>query len=184
MFPNPQDVLPQPPNPNVQQYRKLAKDLVKACRTGSSDGIRDWTSGFVQHLVQLSRLEISPNLPVEVSRWIDQVTEFATKTLLQGERKCTLTTAQFIIARSLGFTSWPRFTKHLEEMEHRTSAVSEFEAAARSVFGKKQKQRQRQKQPRRSSEVDTVTPYQAKSLIDLALCTESRIGPRKRPWQR
>ncbi len=133
MFPNPQDALPQPPNPNVQQYRKLAKDLVKVCRTGSSDGIRDWTSGFVQHLVQLSRLEISPNLPVEVSRWIDQVTEFATKTLLQGERTCALTTAQFVIARSLGFTSWPRFTKHLEEMEHRTSAVSEFEAAADAI---------------------------------------------------
>ena len=57
MFPNPQDALPKPPNPNVQQYRKLAKDLAKVCRTGSSDGIRDWTSGFVQHLVQLSRLE-------------------------------------------------------------------------------------------------------------------------------
>ncbi len=133
MFPNPQDALPQPPNPNVQQYRKLAKDLAKVCRTGSSDGIRDWTSGFVQHLVQLSRLEISPNLPVEVSRWIDQVTEFATKTLLRGERKCALTTAQLVIARSLGFTSWPRLTKHLDEMEHRTSAVSEFEAAAEAI---------------------------------------------------
>lgn len=133
MFPNPQDALPQPPNPNVQQYRKLAKDLVKVCRTGSSDSIRDWTSGFVQDLVQLSRLEISPNLPVEVSRWIDQVTEFATKTLLHGERTCALTSAQFVIARSLGFTSWPKLIKHLEEMEHRTSAVSEFEVAADAI---------------------------------------------------
>lgn len=133
MFPNPQDALPQPPNPNVQQYRKLAKDLVKVCRAGGSDGIRDWTSGFVQHLVQLNRLEISPNLPVEVSRWIDQVTEFSTKALLQGERTCALTTAQFVIARSFGFTSWPRLTRHLEEMEHRTSAVSEFETAADAI---------------------------------------------------
>jgi len=133
MFPNPQDALPQPPNPNVEQYRKLAKDLVKVCRAGDPDAIRNWTSALVQNLVQLSGLEISANLPVEVARWIDQVTEFATQTLLQGERTCALTSAQFVIARSLGFTSWPRLIKHLEEMARRASAVSEFEAAADAI---------------------------------------------------
>src|SRR5882757_5882741 len=134
MFPNPQEALPQPPNPSVEQYRKLAKDLVKACRAEGPDGIRNWTSAFVQNLVQLSSLEISPNLPVEVSRWTDEITEFATKTLLQGERTCALTSAQFVIARSFGFTSWPRLVKHLEEMAHRTSRVSEFEAAADAII--------------------------------------------------
>jgi hypothetical protein len=46
------------------------------------------------------------------------------------------------------------------------SSLKPAEATARSVFGKKQKQRQRQKQPHQSSEVDTVTPYQALPLID------------------
>jgi ankyrin repeat protein len=134
MFPNPQDALPQPPNPKVEQYRKLAKDLVKVCRSAGPDGIRNWASSFVQNLVQLSRLEISAKLPVDVARWIDEVTEFATKTLLQGERTCALTRAQFVIARSLGFTSWPRLVKHLEEMARRTSAVCEFEAAADAII--------------------------------------------------
>jgi ankyrin repeat protein len=133
MFPNPQDALPQSPKPNVEQYRKLAKDLVKVCKAGSPDSIRNWTSAFVQQLVQLSGLEISPNLPVEVSRWIDQVTEFATKTLLHAERTCLLTSAQFVIARSLGFTSWPRLVSHLEEMARRTSDVSDFETAADAI---------------------------------------------------
>jgi ankyrin repeat protein len=133
MFPNPQEALPQPPGPSVEQYRKLAKDLVKACRAEGPDGIRNWTSAFVQNLVQLSSLEISPNLPVEVSRWTNEVTEFATKTLLQGARTCALTSAQFVIARSFGFTSWPRLVKHLEEMAHRRSPVSEFEAAADAI---------------------------------------------------
>src|SRR6185437_13822146 len=44
------------------------------------------------------------------------------------------------------------------------SSLKPAQAAARSVFGKKQKQRQ--KQPHRSSEVDTVTPYQANALIE------------------
>ena len=36
MYPNPQDALPLPPRPNLEQYKKLAKDLVKAWK--SSDG--------------------------------------------------------------------------------------------------------------------------------------------------
>jgi hypothetical protein len=48
------------------------------------------------------------------------------------------------------------------------SSLKPAKAAARSVYGKKQKQRQRQKQPHRSSEVDTVTPYQALLCFDSA----------------
>jgi len=29
MFPNPQDVLPLPSRPNLEQYKKLAKELAK-----------------------------------------------------------------------------------------------------------------------------------------------------------
>jgi hypothetical protein len=46
------------------------------------------------------------------------------------------------------------------------SSLKPAQAAARSVLGEKQKQRQLQKQPHRSRGVDTVTPYQAKTLID------------------
>jgi ankyrin repeat protein len=133
MFPNPQDALPQPPNPNVEQYRKLAKDLVKACADETRDGIRNWTTNFVQQLVQLSGPEINPNLSGRVSRWVEQVTVFATRTLCQGERRCGLAGAQFVIARSLGFTSWPRFVNHLEEVKQRASPISEFEAATDAI---------------------------------------------------
>ena len=46
------------------------------------------------------------------------------------------------------------------------SSLKPAQAAARSVLGEKQKQRQRQKQPHGFRRVDTVTPYQGKSLID------------------
>src|SRR5206468_3829692 len=45
------------------------------------------------------------------------------------------------------------------------SSLKPAQAAARSVLGEKQKQRQRQEQPHRSSGVDTVTPYQARALL-------------------
>ena len=46
------------------------------------------------------------------------------------------------------------------------SSLKSAQAAARSVLGERQKQRQLQKQPHRFRKVDTVTPYQAKSLIE------------------
>jgi hypothetical protein len=46
------------------------------------------------------------------------------------------------------------------------SSLTTAPTAARSVFGKIQQQRQRQKQPHRFRRVDTVTPYQAESLLE------------------
>jgi hypothetical protein len=45
------------------------------------------------------------------------------------------------------------------------SSLKTAPTAARSILGKG-KQRQRQKQPHRFRRVDTVTPYQAKSLME------------------
>ena len=41
MFPNPQDALPLPQRPDIERYRKLAKELVKACRSAAGpDSLR------------------------------------------------------------------------------------------------------------------------------------------------
>jgi hypothetical protein len=47
-------------------------------------------------------------------------------------KKCTLTSAQFVIARAHGFESWPKFRKHLEGLA-KNSPVSRFEAAADAI---------------------------------------------------
>lgn len=133
MFPNPQDALPPPSSPDLGQYKKLAKDLVKACESGNPDSIRNWASEWIPNLARLSGLEITHGLPVEIERWKDQITEFATRTLLKGERRCALADAQFVIARSHGFTSWPKLVKHIEEVLRSESAVAEFEAAADAI---------------------------------------------------
>ena len=53
------------------------------------------------------------------------------------------------------------------------SSLKSAQAAARSVLGQRQKQRQLQKQPHNLAEVDTVTPYQAKSVIELSTSSAS-----------
>ena len=124
MFPNPQDAVPLPPRPNLEQYKKLAKDLVKACKGEDPEGLREWASEWIVNLVRLSNLEINPGLPVEERRWVEEVTEFATRKLRSGERKCTLADAQFVIARSHGFMSWPALAQHIEHLARKNSPTA------------------------------------------------------------
>jgi Ankyrin repeats (3 copies) len=133
MFPNPQDAVPLPPQPNLEQYKKLAKDLVKICKTRNPRGLQDWAARWIENLARLNDWEKGDGRPVDKQRWIDGVSEFATKKLLSGERRCALTDAHFVVARSHGFTSWPTFVKHIEQLMRKSSPVAQFEAAADAI---------------------------------------------------
>ncbi len=115
MFPNPQDALPLPPRPNLEHYRKLAKDLVKACQSGS---IAAWADRWMAK---------------SLDRAATEVEEFAVKTLTRAERRCVLADAQFVLARSHGFTSWPSFAAHLNALQHSSTETAAFEAAAEAI---------------------------------------------------
>lgn len=130
MYPNPQDVLPLPPHPDLEQYRKRAKDLVKACHSGDADAYRIWAARWITALneLQTNRERAEPR---EVDRAADQVAEFARDQLVRSE--CALTSAQFVIARAHGFASWTKFTQHLEALGA-DSPISEFEQAADAII--------------------------------------------------
>ena len=80
-----------PARPNLEQYKKQAKDLVKARKSGESEAIqriKDYHSRFAK----LSDLEFPRRV------------------------KFALADAQLIIAREHGFDSWPKFAKHIEAL--------------------------------------------------------------------
>lgn len=116
MYPNPQDALPLPPRPSLEQYKKRAKDLVKACRSGDPAAIRAWAAHWRD----------------TDARQIEQIAQFARAKLAES---CKLTDAQFVIARAHGFESWPKMAKHVETLARANSAVSAFEAAADAIVG-------------------------------------------------
>ncbi len=140
MFPNPQDALPLPPRPSLERYKKLAKQLLKAARSDDASALQRWAEAWVESLAKLSRLKITKRLPVRTQRWIDEVEGFARRTL-QGAHagetaagtRPTLAGAQFVIARSHGFESWPKFSAQLRALESRSSAAARFEMAAEAI---------------------------------------------------
>ncbi len=132
MFPNPQDALPIPAHPNFEQYKKLAKDLAQAANAGNPEVLRAWVAKWIESLVELANVTMTPQLPVETDRWIDQLVEFTRRE--KGEsKKLALTQAQFVLARSQGFDSWPKFARHLEALEHDNTAASHFERAVEAI---------------------------------------------------
>ena len=131
MYPNPQEALPLTPRPNLEQYRKLAKDLVKACRAGESTAIRAWAIQWIDRLATLQHRPKTLQTADEIDTSAGRVEEFSRKQFSGG--KYSLTTAQFVIARAHGFASWPKFVSHLESLQDKTSTVAAFEAASSAV---------------------------------------------------
>ena len=138
MYPNPQDALPLPPRPDLEQYRKLAKELLRACKSGDPEALGDWTDRWLERLARLQPASVRRRDGSWIRGRADQVEEFARRRLTgskDGGRaaSCRLTEAQFVIARAHGFLSWPKLLRHIEGLARRGSSVSRFERAADAI---------------------------------------------------
>jgi hypothetical protein len=53
------DALPLPSRPNIEQYKKLAKDLQHACQSSDPGAIRNWAARWLETIARLQRLRIT-----------------------------------------------------------------------------------------------------------------------------
>jgi ankyrin repeat protein len=130
MFPNPHDALPLPPQPSLEQYKKRAKDLLKASQSPYPAAIRTWAAGWIDSLLRLSGLTLTPRLPVRIQHWTEQLDSFARQKLSEDR---TLSAAQFVIARAHGFESWPKLARHIEAAAAKNSPLNDFEQAVDAI---------------------------------------------------
>jgi ankyrin repeat protein len=139
------DALPLPPRPDLEQYRKLAKDLQRACRSTEPSAISDWAADWVRTLAALRRRD-GRRIRAEVARhWWDTPDEVAREAAAIERRwqqltatppragRCQLSDAQFFIAREHGFASWPAFAAHLNDLAYDDSPVAVFESAVDAI---------------------------------------------------
>ncbi len=134
MFPNPQEAFPLPARPNIAHYRKLAKDLVTACKSTDPGAIGVWAERWIESLAKATGRISRPHARREMDRAADHVEAFAAR---QAKEKAplplALADAHFVLARSHGFLSWPKFVAHLDRLAHSGSDVASFEAAADAI---------------------------------------------------
>jgi ankyrin repeat protein len=135
LFPNPQDALPLAFRSNTERYKRLAKDLVNACKSDDPNAIGDWAEKWVKMLAKSSGIKPKRRLHAAIRRWSNQVQEFAKRQLASDKtQRCRLADAQLVIARAHGFTSWPKFSKHLGGLKQKSSPVARFESAADAII--------------------------------------------------
>ena len=129
------DALPLPPRPNIEQYRKLAKELKHASQSQNPDDILNWAKSWVEKLARLQGVKLTP----EARRKVDHEVEWFLRNWSEWRKKkdaperCTLTDTQFFVARTHGFASWPRFAKHIEAIVKTDSPVAQFETAVDAI---------------------------------------------------
>jgi ankyrin repeat protein len=128
------DAIPLPPRPNLEQYKKLARDLQDACKSGDRAAIRGWAFRWVETLARLDGAAIGAKAR-EYKRAAEGILERwdGLKDTNEHLANCTLAGTQLFIAREHGFQSWPKFAHHLEEAARANSPVSAFEAAADAI---------------------------------------------------
>ena len=119
------DALSLPDRPNLEYYRKLAKDFQHAVTAGTPDAIRDWAAAWLDR-----KAGADPGDAGRVERTWQHLVK-AKPALADG----SLTDAQFFIARLHGFASWPMFATHIESLSRANSGTAIFESAVDAIVG-------------------------------------------------
>ena len=125
------DAIPLPPSPNLEQYKKQSKELLRASNDDAS--VRAWATRWLTARAD-AVVETEARLRGEESR--REFLDTAIDRLVQRVRQANirqLSDAQFFIARAHGFESWPKFARHINALQSRGSDAVLFEAAADAI---------------------------------------------------
>jgi hypothetical protein len=104
------DALPLAPRANLEQYRKLAKKLLRAWKSEEGGALRTWARRWLESLTERHRAALTPEVLARVENEAGRVE------VRVRERRAE-----------------PPFTKHVESLKRKTAEVR-FEAAADAVM--------------------------------------------------
>jgi ankyrin repeat protein len=123
-----------PPRPDLEQYRKLAKDFQRACRSTEPGAFRACALRWLEILALATSGEVTIDARARIEREAHRI-EHRWRKLQKEERRtrCLLADAQLFVAREHGFASWPKFVRHLEQLHERDSPVANYEVAVDAI---------------------------------------------------
>ena len=133
-----------PAHANLEQFKNLANDLVKAHNTGDPEALQRITNQFrpdrsithdeVRKGVQRSLRKLwKSRIRRSTFKLFKRLHWMLMKSLI-SLRGLRVSEAKFLIAHEYVFGSWQEFANHLKEMNHKDSSVSKFESAVDAVI--------------------------------------------------
>src|SRR5229473_3204515 len=99
------DALALPPRPNIEQYKKLAKDFQQVCKTGDPGAVRDWAARWVETVARLQGLPDTPEARRDIGLDVERIQRQWQRLQQSNEHvgRCALAGAHLLIARCHGF---------------------------------------------------------------------------------
>src|SRR5258708_7369431 len=124
------DALPLPRHPNIEQYKKQAKELLKACKSGDPKALPAWLTQWFEAQLRIDpalatarRAYTAAEIAPRVRHGVERVIKHLDVTDAASRGACTLTRAQFALAREYGIASWPGFARHVEALARAHSPI-------------------------------------------------------------
>jgi ankyrin repeat protein len=129
------DTLPLPPRPDLEQYRKRAKSLATAANSRDPDAVHRWASDWLQSLIRLLGVEITPFVQHSFDRAVEDLRKQVVSRVATARSEgatFALADAQHLIARAHSYDTWADFAREFEGLRT-DSTTSDFERAADAV---------------------------------------------------
>ena len=120
------DAIPLAPRANLDHYRKLAKELLGVCQSKHENAVQVWARRWLERLAKLGSA-------ASTFRTFDNEAEQVAVLVREAKETASLADAQHLLAGLHGFESWPRFVKHLRDLQRASTEEAQFEAAAEAV---------------------------------------------------
>jgi len=129
------DAQPLAPRPDLEHYKRLARDFQRACKSCRPSAIRDWAVRWLETIARLHAVEITGDVRGRLDHEAQRIEHRWLKFKRRHDRaaRCLLADAQFFVALEHGFTSWPKFVAHVQILTRANSPVSNFEAAVDAI---------------------------------------------------
>src|ERR1700755_2033386 len=113
-----------PARPDLEQYKKQAKELLRAYK-GEEDELQKINERYAPE---------GPFSAAELREKIQERLRRFNRSKLAAD-KFSLADAQFLLAREYAFESWPKFARHIEELQRGNTQASKFEQAVDAIIG-------------------------------------------------
>ena len=132
---------PLPPRPNLEQYKRQARDLLRACTSADPQAIHAWAGQwfeacadqYVETEARLRGVVVTQPLRESIEREEVNRIEKNIRASKLAKPDAKLADAQFFVARGHGFESWPKFARQVQALQRGNSGDARFEAAADAV---------------------------------------------------
>ncbi len=127
------DILPLPPRPNLEQYRKRAKDLVTATRSDDESAVRSWAADWLSALAKSLNVTFIPFVQQSLDRAIATIEARVRDRTIDPRsehERFTLADAHILIAQAHGFQNWSELVNHIGRLPAHNDP---FEAAADAI---------------------------------------------------